>query len=81
MSVNDVRRLENMDLVPDDLGGNTYFCNGNLLPLHMAGAYAKAKMNETGNAPDSDKNLVKEEEPNENQEVLELDKRRKRSGT
>ena len=63
MSVNDVRRLENMDLVPDELGGNTYFCNGNLLPLHMAGAYAKDRANETGETPDSDKNNLEKEEP------------------
>jgi hypothetical protein len=38
MSPNDVRSLENMDMIPDELGGNTYMCNGNLTPLTMVGA-------------------------------------------
>ena len=41
MSPNDVRRLENMDLIPTELGGDDYYCNGNFLPLHLAGAYAQ----------------------------------------
>ncbi|MBR5990525.1 MAG: phage portal protein, partial [Bacilli bacterium] len=40
MSPNDVRSLENLDLIPDESGGNTYMVNGNMLPLKMAGAYA-----------------------------------------
>lgn len=38
MSPNDVRRLENLDLIPDELGGNLYLVNGNMCPLNMAGA-------------------------------------------
>lgn len=30
MSPNDVRRLENMNPIPDELGGNRYLCNGNM---------------------------------------------------
>jgi HK97 family phage portal protein len=41
MSPNDVRELENMDLIPDELGGNLYMTNGNLCPLSMAGAAYK----------------------------------------
>ena len=38
MSPNDVRELENLDLIPDELGGNLYLTNGNMCPLSMAGA-------------------------------------------
>lgn len=38
MSTNDIRELENMDLVPDELGGNLYLVNGNMMPLQKAGA-------------------------------------------
>jgi hypothetical protein len=47
-SVNDVRRMENMDPIPDEEGGNLYLANGNLLPLKMAGAYAKKALDESG---------------------------------
>jgi HK97 family phage portal protein len=47
MSPNDVRSLENMDMIPDELGGNTYMCNGNLAPLTMVGA-AYRKTDEGG---------------------------------
>jgi phage portal protein BeeE len=30
MSPNDVRELEDMNLIPDESGGNTYMCNGNM---------------------------------------------------
>ena len=38
MSVNDVRRLEDWNLVPDELGGNIYMVNGTMVPLKDAGA-------------------------------------------
>ncbi len=43
MSPNDVRNLENMDLIPDELGGNRYLCNGNMVDIANAGRW---------NAPD-----------------------------
>ena len=46
MSPNDVRELENLDLIPDELGGNLYMTNGNLCPLSMAGAAYKSKEKE-----------------------------------
>jgi HK97 family phage portal protein len=46
-SVNDVRRMENMDPIPDEEGGNLYLANGNLLPLKMAGAYAKKALDKS----------------------------------
>ncbi len=39
MSPNDVRSLENMDLIPEELGGNRYLCNGNMIDLAHAGSW------------------------------------------
>ena len=38
MSANDIRELENMDLIPSEAGGDLYLVNGNMMPLKMAGA-------------------------------------------
>ena len=38
MSVNDVRALEQMDLIPDEEDGNTYMVNGTMTPLRNIGA-------------------------------------------
>ena len=46
MSPNDVRELENLDLIPDELGGNLYLTNGNMCPLSIAGAAYKSKEKE-----------------------------------
>ena len=66
MSTNDIRELENLDLIPDELGGNLYLINGNMLPLANAGAFANI-------------NNDKEEEK-QNEEVLELDEQHGESG-
>ena len=59
MSANDIRELENLDLIPDEDGGNLYLINGNMLPLEKAGAFA-------------DTNDGKEDD-SENEEILELE--------
>ena len=46
MCPNDVRALENMDLIPEELGGNLYMVNGNMLPLASTGAYAGVSASE-----------------------------------
>ena len=61
MSANDIRELENLDRIPTDEGGDMYLVNGNILPLTKAGAFADT--NEDG----------KEENPDEEQEVLALE--------
>lgn len=38
MSPNDVRTLENMELIPEEDGGNKYMVNGSMTPLKDAGA-------------------------------------------
>ncbi|MGD6778450.1 phage portal protein [Sutcliffiella horikoshii] len=46
-SVNDVRRMENLDPISVEEGGDLYLTNGNMLPLKMAGAYAKKALKES----------------------------------
>lgn len=41
LSPNDIRRLENMDPIPDEMGGNFYMVNGSYVQLKDAGIYAK----------------------------------------
>ena len=38
LSTNDIRELEDLDLLSDEQGGNLYLVNGNMMPLNMAGA-------------------------------------------
>ena len=59
MSANDIRRLENLDQIPKEDGGDLYLINGNMLPLASAGAFANT-------------DTSREEEINE--EVLEVEK-------
>ena len=49
MSANDIRALENLDLISDEEGGNLYLINGNMLPLKNACAFAKEEKEEKGN--------------------------------
>lgn len=37
---NDVRELENMNLIPDEKGGNKFLCNGNMVDLARAGNWS-----------------------------------------
>jgi len=60
MSANDIRELENLDLIPDEQGGNLYLINGSMLPLKNAGAFANKDTN-------------KEEDTDKNEEVLEVE--------
>jgi HK97 family phage portal protein len=39
LSSNDIRELENMNLIPAELGGDLYLVNGNMLPLSQAGQF------------------------------------------
>ena len=63
MSANDIRELENLDLIPDEQGGNLYLINGSMLPLKNAGAFANK---DTNKEEDTDKNeaVLEVEEPN-----------------
>ena len=48
MSPNDVRTLEDLDLIPDELGGNKYMCNGNMIDIASVGKqYGEEEQNES----------------------------------
>jgi HK97 family phage portal protein len=40
LSSNDIRQLENLNLIPEELGGDLYLINGNMTKLADAGAFA-----------------------------------------
>lgn len=63
MSANDIRELENMDRIPEELGGELYLINGNMTKLADAGIFAAGTSTENG----------EEEESDEDEEVLELE--------
>ena len=45
LSVNDVRRLEGLELIPVEEGGDTHMVQGAMIPLSMVGAaYVKTTM-------------------------------------
>ena len=41
MSANDIRELENLDRIPEELGGDLYLVNGSMTKLSEAGAFVK----------------------------------------
>ena len=58
MSANDIRELENLDRIPEEVGGDLYLINGNMTKLSDAGLFGGKDGGE---------------ESNENEEVLELE--------
>ena len=46
MSANDIRELENLDRIPESLGGDLYLINGAMTKLQDAGAFANIKEKE-----------------------------------
>lgn len=50
MSANDIRELEDMNLIPDELGGNKYLVNGNFVDMESAGIWTEkySKEEESG---------------------------------
>jgi hypothetical protein len=61
MSANDIRALEDMDLISDQDGGSMYLVNGNMLPISMAGSSRQDPS-------------VQKENTDEEQEVLAMEK-------
>ena len=45
LSANDIRALENLNPIPDDMGGNAYLVNGNMIPINVAAAATSAPTN------------------------------------
>ena len=46
MSANDIRQLENLDRIPEELGGDLYLINGAMTKLQDAGAFANTTTTE-----------------------------------
>lgn len=61
MSANDIRELENLDRIPEELGGDLYLINGNMTKLADAGLFGKTET------------VPGKEESDEDEEVLELE--------
>ena len=49
MSANDIRSLENLDLIPSEKGGDLFLINGNMTKLEDAGIFASNGKEETNN--------------------------------
>ena len=47
MSANDIRELEDMNMIPDELGGNLYLVNGSFTKMQDAGAVYEKKEDKT----------------------------------
>ncbi len=61
MSANDIRELENLELIPEEEGGNLYLINGNMLPMKDAGAFANTT-NDVGKEEVTDEEILELEE-------------------
>ena len=79
MSPNDVRILENMDLIPDDQGGNDYYLNGSYNKLQDAGASYGLAQSQQDNAPDDEPQENEDDTPEEEtDDRLQRKKRRRK---
>lgn len=77
MCPNDIRELENLDMIPKEEGGFTYMVNGNMIPLKYAGsAYNKSdNINNVRNKTKYKKFSLKGDKEDERQQkVLEVEK-------
>ena len=63
MSANDIRELENLDRIPEELGGDLYLINGNMTKLEDAGIFAAGAATEEGKEEESDEEILEMEEP------------------
>jgi hypothetical protein len=61
LSPNDVHRLENMDLIPAEKGGDDYYLNGGYVRLEDAGRFQSGTESEP--EPSETENKVKEAKP------------------
>ncbi len=64
MSANDIRELENLDLIPTEQGGDLYLINGNMTKLEDAGIFA-ATAADDGKEKNADEEVLELEDDNE----------------
>lgn len=74
LSPNDIRRLENMDPIPDELGGNVYVANGSYVQLKDIGAaYVSEQVNKAlgkgEQEKESEEAQPEQEEPEEKEKT------------
>ena len=91
MSPNDVRSLENLDLIPEEEGGNFYMVNGNMMQLKYTGsAYDSYYDDDKHRDTKEEKEEQEQEEKNNgqttenkedkpNEEVLEMEEHKEHS--
>ena len=77
LSPNDIHRLENMDLIPAEDGGDDYYLNGGYVKLKDAGKFADAK--QTAVEQNQPKEEQSEEEPEETQQEPDSENRQSES--
>lgn len=78
MSANDIRELENLDLIPEEEGGDLYLINGNMTKLSDAGIFAASgQTSEENDEEDENSEEKHEEEPEETD--ARLPERRKKA--
>lgn len=77
LSPNDIRRLENMDLIPDEEGGNVYVANGSYVKLKDIGA--AYQLNEPART-EPEPEQVPEEQPGEEGDRSENESKRHSEG-
>lgn len=85
LSPNDIRRLENMDPIPEDEGGNVYVANGSYVKLKDIGAaYAlnrsKQEDTEQTDAPEKEPKEEAEKQPEEESKNSEKKRRHSEKG-
>lgn len=74
MSANDIRELENMDLISDELGGNLYLINGAMTKLQDAGRFMRSESKET-EIKEDDIDGENNKQSEKNASLVELDER------
>lgn len=65
MSANDIRELENLDLIPPELGGDLYLINGNMTKLEDAGIFAATTA--AGKEDENDEEVLEVEKSDDDQ--------------
>ena len=70
LSPNDIHRLENMDLIPAEEGGDDYYLNGGYVKLKDAGKFADAGQAGTAQGTPTEE-PVEEEEPEDPEDPQE----------
>ena len=72
MCPNDVRELENLDMIPDEMGGNKFMVNGNMVDLKNVGAAYQPNI-----PTEQTSETTEETQPSKEEETTNTKRRRK----